>query len=84
VKRLEDVSAQAEELGATAITRTLNIHRNDLLNLPGALGHYDDPFAHVNCLIDVVGHKEHGGAVRLPKAEHLILHPHARKGIERP
>ena len=84
VKRLEDIPAQAQEFGTAAITRALNLHRNDLLNLPGALGHDDDPIAHVNRLIDVVGDKEHGGAARPPKAEHLILHPHACKGVERP
>ena len=54
-----------------------------MLDLPGALGHDDDPIAHVNRLIDVVGDKEHGGAARLPEAQHFILHPHAGKGIER-
>ena len=50
---------------------------------PGRGRHDDDAVAHVNRFVDVVGDEQHGGAARLPEAQHFILHAHAGKGVER-
>src|SRR5438874_5823969 len=80
---LENLAAQAEErlTGAIAWTHKLNI---DLAIDPaGRRRHDEDAIAHVDGFIDVVGDEKHGCAAIFPEAQYLVLHPHAREGVER-
>src|SRR5262249_33595242 len=43
----------------------------------------NDAVAHVDGFIYIMSNKQHGGAPRLPEAQHFILHMHPGKGIER-
>ena len=53
-----------------------------MVDFTRALGHDNDAVAHIDCLVDVVRNQEHRGAVRLPQAQHFILHAHASEGIQ--
>src|SRR5437899_2518265 len=82
VEKLENFTAQREEIRVAAIARTIKCDRNDLLDRAGPLRQDDDAVAHVNGFIDVVSNEQHGSAPVLPKAQNFILHTHARKGVE--
>ena len=56
---------------------------DDAFDAAGARGHDDDAVAHVDRLVDVVGDEQHRRAARFPEAQHLVLHAHAREGVER-
>src|SRR6266536_3482870 len=79
MKKIQDVAAETKEPGAVALARTRQIHRNGSLDAAGTRRQDHDAVAHVDRLVDVVRDQEDGGAARFPKAQHLILHAHARK-----
>src|SRR5256885_4418094 len=82
VEKLENFTAQGKEIRAAAIARTIKCDRNDLLDRARPLRQDDDAVAHVNGFVDVVSNEEHGSAPVLPKARNVILHTHAREGVE--
>ena len=50
---------------------------------PGPRRHDDDPVAHVDRLVDVVGDQEHRRPAGLPEPQDLVLHPHPGERVER-
>src|SRR5438128_1883969 len=83
VHRLQDVTAEAQEIRAAAVARPVHLYWNDLLDPTRTLRHDDDAVTHVDRFVDVMGDKEHRGAASLPETQHFILHTHAGKGVER-
>src|SRR5438034_9205311 len=82
VHRLQDVTAEAQEIRAAAVAWPVHLYWNDLLDPTGRRGHDDDAVAHIERFVDVMGDEEHRGAARLPEAQHFVLHAHAGKSIE--
>src|SRR5437899_4215053 len=82
VEKLENFTAQREEIRVAAIARTINCDRYDLLDRARPLRQDDDAVAHVNGFVDVVSNEQHGSAPGLPKAQNFILHTHTGKSIE--
>ena len=82
VHRLQNVTAEAQEIRAAAVARPIKVHGNDLLNFARGLGHDDDAVAHIDRFVDVMGHEEHRGTACVPEAQHFILHAHAGEGIK--
>src|SRR6516225_472986 len=80
---LENISAEAQESQAAAIAGSSECIRNGLIDPARRLSHDHDAIAHVNRFVDIVGDEKHGGAAVFPEAQHLILHPHPGKGVER-
>jgi hypothetical protein len=83
VHNLKNVAAQPEEILATAITWSIYLYWNDLLDPAGTGSHDHNAVAHVYGFIDIMSNKQHGSAPRLPEAQHFILHTHAGKGVQR-
>src|SRR4051794_3765387 len=50
VEGLENVATESEKIGATTITRAIQLDRDNLLNFAGTLSHDDDSIAHVDRL----------------------------------
>ena len=59
-------------------------HINDVFLLDGgrAIGDHNDPVGQIQCLFDVVGHKNNGAPVSLPDSVQLLLHQVAGLGIQ--
>src|SRR6266704_4769270 len=83
VHRLQNVTAEAQEIRAAAVAWPVHLYWNDLFDPTGRRSHDNDAVAHVDGFVDVVGDKEHRGAASLPEAQYFILHTHAGEGIER-
>jgi hypothetical protein len=83
VHRLQDVSAEAEEILAGAVTWPIYLYWNDLLDPAGTRSHDNDAVAHVDGFIDVMSNKQHGSAMGAPETQYFILHTHPGEGIER-
>ena len=83
VHRLQNVTAEAQEIRAAAVAWPVHRYWNDLLDPTGTRSHDNDAVAHVDGFVDVMSNKQHGSAVGAPEAQHFILHTHAGKGIER-
>src|SRR5688572_28243493 len=83
MEMFQDVAAEAEKFSTVALARAAQLNLDGAFNAAGARRHDHNPVAHVNRLINVVGNEKHGRASRFPKAEHFVLHLHAREGIER-
>ena len=82
VQQLKDLAAKTEEFRAAAISGTSEIHGDGLFDSPRTLCHDEDPIAHVNRFIDIVGDQECGSEASLPETQDFILHSHAGKGVE--
>src|SRR4051812_37463949 len=77
------MTAQTQEIRAAAVAWPVHLYRNDPLDPPGTRSHDHNAVTHVDRFINVMSNKQHGGAPRLPKVQHFILHTHTGKGIER-
>src|SRR5205823_14646395 len=79
----QNIAAEAKEIFTAALARPMQIDGNSAFNPPRPWAHNHNAVAHVNCFVDVVCNQEHRGAASLPEAKHFILHPHARKSVQR-
>src|SRR5206468_10107001 len=83
VHRLENVTAETQEIRAAPVAWPVHLYWNDLLDPAGTRSHDNDAVAHVDGFVDVMSNKQHRSTPRLPEAQHFILHTHAGKGIQR-
>ena len=82
MKQLKDFAAKAEEFRAAAIPGTSEVYLDSPIDPTGARRHDEDSIAHIDRFVDVMTNQDHRGEADLPQAKHLILHSHAREGIE--
>ena len=82
MQHLENTPAKLEKFRVVSLPGARLVYFDNTLDAAGARRHHDDSIAHVNRLVDVVGHQEHRGPTVLPEPKNLILHAHAREGIE--
>lgn len=83
MQMFENFAAEAEKRIASAITWSREVDINLAIDSAGRLGHDEDPIAHVDRFINVVGDEQHCCAPILPKAQHFVLHAHPRECVER-
>src|SRR5262245_31655225 len=81
--RFKDLSSETQKLVATAISRPLQVYRDDLFDSAGPLSHDDNAITDVDGFVDVMRNEEHRCAAGLPEPQHLILHPHSGEGVQR-
>jgi hypothetical protein len=83
MEELQNLAAQLEELGAAPIAGPSQIHWDRAFDPSRPLRHDDDPVAHIDRFVDVVGNQEHRRPARLPEPKDFVLHPHPGKRVER-
>src|ERR1043166_3630013 len=79
----ENVAAEPQKFRAAALSRPLEVDLEIAFDATGARRHDENPVAHVNGFVDVVGHEEHGRATVPPELQNFVLHAHAGEGVER-
>ena len=83
MQQLQNVRTQAQEFRTASLARASQSDVNDPFDPPRTRRHDHDPVAHVDRFVHVVRHQQHRCATRLPEAQHLVLHPHPREGVQR-
>ena len=68
MEQFQDVAPQFQKFRAISLTRTFQIDRNHLFNTAGSRAQNDDAIAHVNRFINIMRHKQNGGAAIFPEA----------------
>jgi hypothetical protein len=82
MEMLEDITAKTQELRAVALAWSGQGDVDVSLDSARTRCEDHDAIAHVNGFVDIVSYQQNSGPASLPEAQDLILHAHAREGVE--